>query len=166
MKTLHLVGYKNSGKTTLLERWIVLAKAQGHSVAVLKHHGHGGPIELSPEKTDTMRFFKTGADAALVAGGGSSQLLLNEEPSFAELKHLAAYRQPDILLIEGYKEEQGAKAVLVRSTEDWQSLQNFEGIRLVIGEVTAPRQTVITSRDSTEQLDSWFTEWLNEEDES
>ncbi len=119
MKTLHVVGYKNSGKTTLITRWVRLLKNRGFSVAVLKHHGHGGQPAMPDSTTDTMQFFDNGADVSIVAGGGAVQLLLNEEPEFTELKILATIGKPDILLIEGYKNEQGEKVVLLRDAEDW-----------------------------------------------
>ena len=56
MKTLHVAGYKNSGKTTLVSHWITLLADLGHRVAVLKHHGHGGAPELPPAHTDTVQF--------------------------------------------------------------------------------------------------------------
>ncbi len=59
---------------------------RGFSVAVLKHHGHGGQPAMPDASTDTMQFFDSGADVSVVAGGGAVQLLLNEEPEFAELK--------------------------------------------------------------------------------
>lgn len=164
MKTLHIVGYKNSGKTTLLERWISVVKAKGLTVAVLKHHGHGGQIELPSIVTDTSRFFDKGADATLVAGGGSAQLLLNNEPSFGALKALVTYDSPDVLLIEGYKDKRGAKVVLVRSCEDWDTLQVLEGVQLVIGEVAHSEYSIIKDRGNSMQLDNWFTDWLNKED--
>ena len=163
MKTLHVVGYKNSGKTTLLERWIRVAKSHGRSVAMLKHHGHGGPIDVSPDQTDTNRFWQAGSEATLVAGGGMTQLLLNEEPTFDELKRLAAYREPDMLLIEGYKDKPGSKVVLVRSVEDWDTLHTLTDIELVVGDV-AWEGTVIADRSCTEELDRWFINWLNEEE--
>ncbi|WOV84556.1 molybdopterin-guanine dinucleotide biosynthesis protein B [Sporosarcina jeotgali] len=163
MKTLHIVGYKNSGKTTLLERWIGYVKAKGLTVAVLKHHGHGGQIELPSASTDTSRFFDKGADVTLVAGGGSAQLLLNNEPSFEALKALVTYDSPDVLLIEGYKEERGEKVVLIRKDEDWGPLQELEGIQLIIGEVDSSDYPVIRERSDAVQLDSWFADWLNRE---
>ena len=163
MKTLHIVGYKNSGKTTLLERWIGVVKAKGLTVAVLKHHGHGGQIELPSANTDTSRFFDKGADATLVAGGGSAQLLLNNEPSFGALKALVTYDSLDVLLIEGYKEERGEKVVLIRGGEDWGLLQELEGIQLVIGEVDSSEYPVIRERSDAVRLDSWFADWLNRE---
>lgn len=163
MKTLHIVGFKNSGKTTLIARWIRLLKEQGLTVAVLKHHGHGGQPAMPDALTDTMQFFESGADVSIVAGGGAVQLLVNEEPGFAELKEMAIIRHPDILLVEGYKEQRGDKVVLVRNVEDWELLQNLTGIQLVVG---CPEFVVgnkqIASRTDVEQLDHWFLEWMEE----
>lgn len=162
MKTLHVVGFKNSGKTTLIARWVVLLKKAGLSVAVLKHHGHGGQPSMPDASTDTMQFFDSGADVSLVAGGGAVQLLLNEEPDFIGLKKLATSGQPDILLIEGYKEQQGEKVVLLRSREDWDALQTLQGIQLVVGcpEITTG-MSQIESRMDSEQLDQWLLSWLD-----
>ncbi|GKV69044.1 hypothetical protein NCCP2716_15420 [Sporosarcina sp. NCCP-2716] len=164
MKTLHIVGFKNSGKTTLLERWIALAKASGRSVAVLKHHGHGGPLDMPGDGTDSERFFRQGADVSLAAGGGTSQVLLNSEPDFEILKQLASFGRPDVLLIEGYKNEPGEKVVLVRGPDDWETLRQLEDIRLIVGDVPGASAEVIGSRSETGRLDSWFADWLEKEE--
>lgn len=163
MKTLHVVGFKNSGKTTLVARWVRLLKEQGFTVAVLKHHGHGGQPAMPDASTDTMQFFNSGADVSVVAGGGAVQLLVNEEPEFAELKEMAAIRHPTILLVEGYKEQQGDKVVLLRNAEDWENLQELTGIQLVVGcpEIVVGNKQ-IASRTDVEQLDHWFLEWMEE----
>jgi len=165
MKTLHVVGYKNSGKTTLIARWVRLLKDKGFSVAVLKHHGHGGQPAMPDSRTDTMQFFDNGADVSIVAGGGAVQLLLNEEPKFRELKLLAAIGKPDFLLIEGYKNEQGEKIVLLREAADWASLSELDRIRLVIGiSESSTGISHIKSRMEVERLDSWLLDWVEKED--
>ena len=133
MKSLHVVGYKNSGKTTLIARWVRLLKKNGMSVAVLKHHGHGGKPDMSDGATDTTQFLANGADATLVAGGGAIQFIWNEEPEFAKLKEMVTIGNPDILLIEGYKSEVGDKVVLLRNPEDWDMLRHLQGRQLIIG---------------------------------
>jgi molybdopterin-guanine dinucleotide biosynthesis protein B len=164
VKTLHVVGYKNSGKTTLIARWVRLLKDKGFSVAVLKHHGHGGQPAMPDSATDTMQFFDSGADVSIVAGGGAVQLLLNEEPEFAALKGLAMIGKPDYLLIEGYKNEQGEKIVLLRDKEDWESLSELDSIQLVIGGTESVTGiSYIKSRLDVEQLDLWLLDWAERE---
>lgn len=165
MKTLHIVGYKNSGKTTLIARWVRLLKDKGFSVAVLKHHGHGGQPAMPDSATDTMQFFESGADVSIVAGGGAIQLLLNEETEFIGMKELATISKPDILLVEGYKKEQGEKVVLLRNNEDWVSLCKLDSIQLIVGcTESAIGISHITSRLDVEQLDGWLLDWIEKED--
>ncbi|MFC5605022.1 molybdopterin-guanine dinucleotide biosynthesis protein B [Sporosarcina koreensis] len=165
MKTLHVVGYKNSGKTTLVARWVRLLKEKGLSVAVLKHHGHGGQPDMSDVTTDTAQFLANGADSTLVAGGGAVQFIWNEEPGFAKLKEMASTGKPDVLLIEGFKKEYGDKVILLRDREDWDSLQNLQGRQLVIGcpEISTDCPH-IHSREQAAQIDEWFVEWIGRGD--
>lgn len=162
MKTLHVVGFKNSGKTTLIARWVRLLKEQGFTVAVLKHHGHLSPLELPNSDTDTMQYFESGADVSVVAGGGAVQFHMNEEPEFMRMTDIATLGNPDVLLIEGYKEEQGEKVVLLRHEEDWNELQGLQGVQLVVGNVAEEASyPKIDSRSNVAQLDQWFLNWIN-----
>lgn len=165
MKTLHVVGYKNSGKTTLIARWVCLLKKNGLSVAVLKHHGHGGKPDMSDSTTDTAQFLANGADATLVAGGGAIQFSWNEEPDFDKLKELTSIGKPDVLLIEGYKGEVGDKVILLRNEEDWDTLCHLQGRQLVIGcpEISSDCPH-IHSREHIEQIDEWFVKWIGRGD--
>ncbi|MBO1910249.1 molybdopterin-guanine dinucleotide biosynthesis protein B [Sporosarcina sp. 6E9] len=163
MKTLHVVGFKNSGKTTLISRWIHLVKKQGLSVAVLKHHGHKSPLDMPDANTDSMQFLNSGANVSAVCGGGAVQFHMNEELRFMQMKEIASIGNPDILLIEGYKEETGEKVVLLRSQKDWDELKGLGDIQLVVeqSDNRVDFQPSI-SRSHEEQLDSWFLSWLGE----
>lgn len=152
MKTLHVVGFKNSGKTTLVSHWIKVLKQRGLDIAVLKHHGHGGLPELPPAHTDTSRFLDCGAVSTVVAGGGMLQLIKKTEYSFEKLKTLAALDQPDVLLIEGYKNEAGEKVVLVRNEEEREELESLPGIIRTVN--TAELFVDLTL------LDDWLQEWV------
>lgn len=164
MKILHIVGYKNSGKTTLISRWVRLLKKESMSVAVLKHHGHASPLQMPAENTDGMQFFKNGADMSLIAGAGSAQVLLNEEPNFVQLIHMASIDKPDVLLIEGFKNEQGKKVVLLRDEDDWQTLQQLSDIQLVIGHTKMDLNTEILERTAENHVDNWFLQWAKRDD--
>ncbi|PID01532.1 molybdopterin-guanine dinucleotide biosynthesis protein B [Sporosarcina sp. P2] len=152
MKTLHVVGFKNSGKTTLVSHWITVLKHFGYEVAVLKHHGHGGAPELPPAYTDTVQFLEFGAVSTLVAGGDMIQLIQNKEYSFVQLKTLAALSEPDVLLIEGYKKEAGKKVVLIRNEEEREELESLSGIIRTV-------KTAELFEDIT-RLDDWLKEWV------
>ena len=167
MRTLHVVGFKNSGKTTLITSWVRLLKNEGFTVSVLKHHGHNNPLDTPDIKTDSMQFFDSGADVSAVVGGGAVQLFLNEEPDFIRMKELATMTKPDILLIEGYKAEQGEKVVLLRGESDWDELQNLHDIALVVGDANIEFNPLnIISRAANEQLNRWLLNWVREVNEN
>lgn len=162
IKVLQVVGFKNSGKTTLISRWVRLLKERGLTVAVVKHHGHASSLALPDQDTDGVQFFESGADVSLVAGAGTTQLLLNEEPDFEQLVKLATMNQPDVLLIEGFKDEAEKKVVLLRKDKDWHALKQLSNIQLVVG----CDKIKMTIEDyhylSEKQVDEWFLRWILE----
>lgn len=72
-KILQVVGYQNSGKTTLMEQLIREATATELRVATIKHHGHGGIPDVESSK-DSTRHERAGAAVAAVEGGGVLRL--------------------------------------------------------------------------------------------
>ena len=69
MAVLACCGFKNSGKTTLIEGVIPLLRARGLSVAVVKHDAHG--VQFDRPGKDSDRFFRAGADV-VVRGSNES----------------------------------------------------------------------------------------------
>ncbi len=92
-----IVGYKNSGKTTLTHALARELIARGHTVGVVKHTHH----HLDLEGKDTAVLGETVAQVALVSPQEAA--LLWKKPQSLEdiLPHLEA----DIVLVEGFKEE-------------------------------------------------------------
>ena len=159
---LHIVGFKNSGKTTLMSRWIRLLKEKGYRVSALKQHVHQGKLKMPDEQTDSMQFYLNGADSSIVTGGGTVQIMVNETPDFHRLKEMTVQLcQPDIILVEGFKMESGEKVVILRDEEDWQTLKSLEEVQLVVG---YPELVVdmdhISSRTNEQQLDEWLLNWV------
>ncbi|MDY0409113.1 molybdopterin-guanine dinucleotide biosynthesis protein B [Virgibacillus soli] len=161
IKRLHIIGYKNSGKTTLVSRWIRLLKEQGLCVVGLKQHRHNGQLKMPDEQTDSMQFFLNGADSSIIAGGGTVQMMLHENPDFTRLIELAHQSKPDVILAEGFKEQQGDKVILLREEADWEQLQGLEDIQLVVG---CSNLTIeynhIHDRTDEKELDEWLLTWV------
>lgn len=165
MKTLHIVGFKNSGKTTLIARWVRLIKAQGLTVAVLKHHGHHVPLDMPDSETDAMQFFESGAEVSVVAGAGAVQLMMNSQPDFRRMKEIAALENPAVLLIEGYKEENGEKVLLLRNEQDWIDLHHLSTISVVVGDLSIEQEAQQFTSRTANELDNWFIDWVKENDD-
>lgn len=105
-----ICGWKNSGKTTLIERLIPILKKKGYKVAVIKHDGHS--FEPDVPGTDSYRFFQAGADISVVYD--SEKYSVSRRGSFSdeELNRLA--RGADIVLLEGFKWSRYPKIEVVR----------------------------------------------------
>ena len=98
-----VIGWKNSGKTTLLARLIEEFTARGLTVSAIKHAHHS--FEIDHEGRDSHRFRQSGARRIAVVSRHRWAMvheLRNEpEPSLQELlQHIGPC---ELVLIEGYK---------------------------------------------------------------
>ncbi|WP_142332170.1 molybdopterin-guanine dinucleotide biosynthesis protein B [Bacillus toyonensis] len=134
---IQIVGYQNSGKTTLVEKVVHALAESEMKVATIKHHGHGGFPEVAQK--DSERHRKAGAVVSSVEGAGLLSLSsLREEWSLQEIIRLYEFFEVDTILIEGYKKENYPKVVLLRSAEDVELVHKVENVVAVITWYNAP----------------------------
>ncbi|WP_461201868.1 molybdopterin-guanine dinucleotide biosynthesis protein B [Anoxybacillus sp. TBDG-1] len=117
MIILQVVGYQNSGKTTLIEKIIKRLYTNGYRVGTLKHHGHSGKVALPKEK-DTTRHAEAGAVVSGVEGDGTFLFHAKGHWELDELLPIYERFSLDVLLIEGFKHAPYPKIVCLRSQED------------------------------------------------
>ena len=105
MKIYGIVGWKNAGKTSLMERLVSEISGRGISVSTLKHAHHAFDVD-QPGK-DSYRHREAGAREVLVAGGARwalmSELRGEAEPQMMDL--LSKLSPVDLVLIEGWKRD-------------------------------------------------------------
>ncbi|MFN8606248.1 MAG: molybdopterin-guanine dinucleotide biosynthesis protein MobB [Vulcanimicrobiota bacterium] len=106
MNILSLVGRSGSGKTTVMERWIVYLRRLGWRVAALKHSHH--PLPEEPTHKDSARL---AADCTVLASCDGIQL--RGQLDWTELALWLAPRF-DLLLVEGGKSSPFPKLEVVR----------------------------------------------------
>ena len=117
-----VVGWKNSGKTTLVVRLVAELTGRGFRVSTLKHAHHA--FDVDQEGTDSFRHRQAGAsEVALVSGRRWAlmhELRGDSEPAMTEM--LDRLSPCDVVLVEGYKRESHPKIEVRRSdsvTGDW-----------------------------------------------
>ena len=93
--------YSGTGKTTLIEKLIRELKSRGVRLAVIKHDGH--EFEIDYEGKDSRRFADAGADITMISSAGKTAYIERGSLSLKEL--LATVRGVDLILVEGYKNE-------------------------------------------------------------
>jgi len=109
MRVYGIVGWKNSGKTTLVERLVIEITGRGYTVSTVKHAHH--TFDVDHEGKDSFRHRSAGASEVLLASRNRWALMhecRNEaEPPLSEF--LEKLSPVDLVLIEGYKRDRHPK---------------------------------------------------------
>lgn len=114
-KLFGIVGWKNSGKTTLVERLISDITKRGYKVSTIKHAHH--TFDIDHQGTDSFRHRAAGAKEVLLTSRNRwavmHELRGEPEPEFKSL--LNNLKGVDLVLIEGFKNENHHKLEVIRS---------------------------------------------------
>ena len=105
MKLFAIIGWKNSGKTGLVERLVAEFTARGLTVSTVKHAHHR--FDIDQKGRDSYRHRQAGAQQVLLSSA-SRWALMNENRDAPEagLQALLARLAPvDLVLVEGFKTE-------------------------------------------------------------
>ncbi|RUM99591.1 molybdopterin-guanine dinucleotide biosynthesis protein B [Pseudaminobacter arsenicus] len=98
-----IVGWKNSGKTTLTERLVSALTRRGYSVSTVKHAHHA--FDIDKPGTDSFRHRAAGAGEVAIVSASRWALMHElhdqDEPTLDDV--LARLSPCDIVLVEGYK---------------------------------------------------------------
>ncbi|MEL6167066.1 MAG: molybdopterin-guanine dinucleotide biosynthesis protein B [Pseudomonadota bacterium] len=103
MKVWGVTGWKNSGKTGLVERLVATFTERGLTVSTLKHAHH--EFDVDQPGRDSHRHREAGAREVLVASDARLALIREnrgeDPPSFEDL--LGRLGPADLILFEGFK---------------------------------------------------------------
>ncbi|MCL6282848.1 molybdopterin-guanine dinucleotide biosynthesis protein B [Ruegeria sp. 2012CJ41-6] len=115
MKIYGVTGWKNTGKTGLMERLVAEITRRGHSVSTIKHAHHA--FDVDQPGRDSHRHRVAGAQEVLLASAHRVVLMQElrgaPEPALPDL--LARLSPVDLVLIEGYKREPHPKIEAFRA---------------------------------------------------
>tara|TARA_R110002051_G_scaffold1008_12_gene5066 strand:+ start:18440 stop:18931 length:492 start_codon:yes stop_codon:yes gene_type:complete len=115
MRIFGIVGYKNTGKTGLMERLVAEMTQRGLTVSTIKHAHHSFDVDHAGK--DSFRHRTAGASQVLLSSGARwalmSELRGAPEP---DLQTLMTKLDPvDLVLIEGYKRDNHPKIETFRA---------------------------------------------------
>jgi molybdopterin-guanine dinucleotide biosynthesis protein B len=121
VKAVGIVGYKKSGKTTLIMRLSKKLSAMGYGVGVVKHVS--SEIDFPDNDTSNVRLYVPFVSAI---SSEESEIILKGRK---RIEDILTFFNGDIVLVEGFKEEKSfPKIVCVRDKEEEKEL--FDGLQL------------------------------------
>ena len=121
MKAVGVIGYKRSGKTTLIIKLSHELSRMGYRVAVVKHVSS----DIDFPDTDTSRY-RPYVPFISAISSTETEIILKGKKS---IEDILAYADCDIVLVEGFKKEQTfPKIVCIR--EEGEEKELFDGLQL------------------------------------
>jgi molybdopterin-guanine dinucleotide biosynthesis protein B len=114
MRVYGVIGWKNSGKTSLMERLVAEITGRGFSVSTVKHVHHD--VDLDQPGKDTYRHRQAGAREVVLASADRLAILVEHRGPEPELPAVLARMAPvDLILVEGYKRDAHPKVEVWRA---------------------------------------------------
>lgn len=115
-RVIGVAGFKNAGKTTLVEKLVTELTRRGHRISTVKHAHHS--FDIDHEGRDSFRHRQAGASEVAVVSRHRwaiiHELREDAEPSLEEI--LAKLAPCDLVIVEGYKRD-GHDKIEVRNLE-------------------------------------------------
>lgn len=104
-KVIGVAGFKNAGKTTLVEKLVTELTRRGHRISTVKHAHHS--FDIDHEGRDSFRHRKAGAAEVAVVSRHRWAIIHESreetEPTLEEI--LAKLASCDLVIVEGYKRD-------------------------------------------------------------
>ena len=138
MKIIGVVGWKNTGKTTLIEKLIIEFNHRKLTVSTIKHSHHN--FSVDKDGTDSFKHFNAGTKETILASEKKwikfSRHLIDPK---LNLSYLIAQITPvDIVIVEGFKDSDHIKIEVVNALSDRKPL--YETDRTICGLIINQQQ--------------------------
>lgn len=155
MRVVQIVGWSNSGKTTLTQKLAAHFSAENVETSTIKHHGKAEKLHLDQGNTDTAKHRRAGAVSSLLSSSQEQQWNINKPLSLSVMVEMHMLLGADLLLIEGYKHADYPKIEMITpkkplqgstniiASVSWNSLQQQETIEK-LGEIIWNQSEIIS----------------------
>jgi molybdopterin-guanine dinucleotide biosynthesis protein B len=162
---LAIVGYSNSGKTTLMEKLVAGLVAKGLRIATIKHSHH--QPEMDTPGKDSWRHKQAGASTSLLVGP-EKMLMVSDVDETLNPQLLASrlFTDYDLVLVEGYASVAGAKIEVVRAERSQELRCNEDELIAVATDILDLKVSVpLFDMNDIESLVDFILHWMKEEGE-
>ncbi len=142
MKVYGIIGWKNAGKTGLMERLVGHITDLGLTVSTVKHVHHD--VDLDQPGKDTFRHRQAGARETVLASARRYAIMHEHRGPEPDLAAILDRMAPvDLVLVEGYKRDAHAKIEVYRAETGQSLIQPTDPlIRAIATDAALPPQPV------------------------
>lgn len=113
-----IIGWKNSGKTFFVKKIVSILNSLNLRVASIKHAHHD--FDIDHPNTDSYQHRQAGSDQIIISSSKRwakiTELRNSKEKNLAQL--ISELDNPDIVIIEGYKNENHLKIEIIKDPSD------------------------------------------------
>lgn len=139
MNVYGVIGWKNAGKTTLVERLVAEISGRGFTVSTVKHTHH--MVDVDQPGKDSHRHRQAGAHQVILSSSSRWAVMTElrgapETPLRELLSHLAPV---DLVIIEGYKRDTHPKVEAWRAETGQPLIATDDGTIRAVASNDAPR---------------------------
>ena len=135
MKTIAVIGWKNSGKTTLVSRLVTHLRKKKFKVGVVKHAHHS--FDIDHPNTDSYKIREAGSYKTTIVS--EKRLAHIEEKISSEInieELIKLNKGCDILIFEGFKKINELSKIEVNLTKNNKELlyKSFDNVKLLVSD--------------------------------
>lgn len=131
-----VVGYGNSGKTTLLVKIIMELKDRGYKIATIKHHH--GDFDIDIPGKDSWRHREAGADTVVMASPSKVAVIEQTQQELTLDEIIAKISGVDVVITEGFKKENKPKIEVFRSSVHRELISPKSQLLAVASDISHP----------------------------
>ena len=153
MKTIAVIGWKNSGKTTLVSRLVAHLRKKKFKVGVVKHAHHS--FDIDHPNTDSYKIREAGSYKTTVV---SEKRLAHIEEKISpeiDIEELIKLNEGcDILIFEGFKKIKKLSKIEVNLKKNNKELlyKSFDNVKLLVSDDMSDHTIKVLSHNQVNEI--------------
>ena len=153
MKTIAVIGWKNSGKTTLVSRLVSHLRKKKFKVGVVKHAHHS--FDIDHPNTDSYKIREAGSYKTTIVS--EKRLAHIEEKISPEIdieELIKLNKGCDILIFEGFKKIKKLSKIEVNLTKNNRELlyKSFDNVKLLVSDDMSEHPIKVLRHDQVNEI--------------
>ena len=153
MKTIAVIGWKNSGKTTLVSRLVAHLRKKKFKVGVVKHAHH--TFDIDHPNTDSYKIRQAGSYKTTIVSEKRLAHIEEKISSEIDIEELIKFNNGcDILIFEGFKKIKKLSKIEVNLKKNNKELlyKSFDNVKLLVSDDMSEHPIKVLRHDQVNEI--------------